>query len=220
VTIATPSHPDILILGAGWTSNFLIPLLEKEKVTYAATTTTGHDRTLTYKFEFDEKTHDLTHESRKQLSSLPSARTVLITFPLRGTGLSKALLDAYTSSHELPSSAKGFNFIQLGSSGIFTPGDPTVQSTWWITRHSKYDASNPRAIAEDELLKLGGCVLNLSGLWGGQRQAKHWIDRVAATKEQLKSKTSLHMIHGKDVAVGILGVHRKFDKARGERFVS
>lgn len=63
-------------------------------------------------------------------------------------------------------------------------------------------------------------MLNLSGLWGDERQAKHWIDRVAATKEQLSSKTSLHMIHGRDVAGGILGVHRKFEKAKGERFVS
>lgn len=77
-----------------------------------------------------------------------------------------------------------------------------------------------RAIAEDELRGFGGCVLNLSGLWGGARQPKNWIDRVAATKEQLKDKTSLHMVHGLDVARGIIAVHQNFDQAKGERFVS
>ena len=62
-------------------------------------------------------------------------------------------------------------------------------------------------------------MLNLSGLWGGERQPKKWIDRVAATKEQLREKTSLHMIHGEDVARGIVAVHRSFSEAIGERFV-
>jgi hypothetical protein len=75
-------------------------------------------------------------------------------------------------------------------------------------------------MAEDELLELGGCVLNLSGLWGGERNVRHWVDRVASTKEMLKSKKSLHMIHGEDVARSIIGVHKSFKHAEGQRFVS
>jgi hypothetical protein len=30
----------------------------------------------------------------------------------------------------------------------------------------------------------------------------------------------LHMIHGEDVARGIIAVHKKFDAAKGQRFVS
>jgi len=67
---------------------------------------------------------------------------------------------------------------------------------------------------------LGGCVLNLSGLWGGERQPRHWLDRVAGSKEKLKDKTSLHMVHGVDVARSILAVHRNFGPAKGQRFVS
>ena len=63
-------------------------------------------------------------------------------------------------------------------------------------------------------------MLNLSGLWGGARQPKHWLDRVAATKKQLKEKKSLHMIHGLDVVRAILAVHRDFPKAVGQRFVN
>jgi hypothetical protein len=76
-----------------------------------------------------------------------------------------------------------------------------------------------RGIAEDELIQLGGCVLNLSGLWGGQRQVRNWIDRVAKTKEQLSEKKSLHVIHGEDVARAIISVHRQFSQAKGQRFV-
>jgi len=62
-------------------------------------------------------------------------------------------------------------------------------------------------------------VLNLSGLWGGQRQVEHWVDRVAGTKDLLAGKKSLHMVHGEDVARGIVGVHLNFEKAKGERFM-
>ncbi|KAH6664252.1 hypothetical protein B0J14DRAFT_249508 [Halenospora varia] len=201
-----PASVDILILGAGWTSTFLIPLLEKEKVTYAATTTTGRDDT--FKFKFDPDNND-----PKQYAVLPTAKTVLITFPLKGKQQSTQLVKSYNGSHETGISS--YQFIQLGSAGIWTIPD---QETW-VTRHSKYDKSDTRAIAEDELLSLGGCVLDLSGLWGGERQAKHWLDRVAATKEQLKGKKSLHMVHGLDVARGILAVHRNFKHAARERWM-
>ncbi len=61
--------------------------------------------------------------------------------------------------------------------------------------------------------------MDLAGLWGGERNPLHWIDRVASTKELLKGKESSHMVHGIDVARGIIAVHQKFDKAKGERFV-
>jgi hypothetical protein len=106
-------------------------------------------------------------------------------------------------------------FVQLGSTGIFSVPNQQL----WVTRHSDYDKSDPRAIAEDEFMDIGACVLNLAGLWGDERQPKNWIDRVAATKEQLKGKTSLHMVHGEDVARGIIAVHRNFSDATGQRFV-
>ncbi|KAF4631888.1 hypothetical protein G7Y89_g6240 [Cudoniella acicularis] len=202
-----PTKVNFLILGAGWTSTFLIPLLEKEKLTYAATTTTGRDGTYKFKFEHDSK-----NEDAGQYAVLPEAETVLITFPLKGKNESTHLVTSYTKNHESASKTK---FIQLGSTGIWT----TPGQDCWVTRHSKYDKLNSRAIAEDELLSLGGCVLNLSGLWGGARQPKHWIDRIASTKEQLKSKTSLHMIHGLDVARAIIAVHRNFNHAAKQRWM-
>jgi hypothetical protein len=201
-----PATVDILILGSGWTSTFLIPLLEQENISYAATSTTGRDGTYKFKFEFDATPWE-------EYQALPTATTVLITFPLKGGRQSSCLCKSYTESRN-PSDYR-YQFVQLGSTGIFS----VPHQYLWVTRHSKYDTSNARAAAEDELLRLGGCVLNLSGLWGGTRLPRNWVDRVAPTKEMLRKKTSLHLIHGYDVARAVVAVHRQFYLAAGERFV-
>jgi len=175
-----------LILGAGWTSAFLIPLLVKEKISYATTSTTGREGTYKFKFDADDS-------NNAQYAALPTAKTILITFPLKGPNQSTHLYTSYTKTHN--SGKSSYQFIQLGSSGIFSQ---ISKQDLWVTRHSRYDTADMRAIAEDELIKLGGCVLNLSGLWGGERQPKHWLDRVASTKEMLRKKTSLHMVHGQE----------------------
>jgi hypothetical protein len=193
----------LLILGAGWTSTFLIPELRSQDISYSATTTTGRDDTIQFKFDPDS-------EDTKSFKVLPIAETVLITFPLTGKGQSKRLVEFYSHTH--PSASA--NFIQLGSTGIWTIPDQSV----WVTRKSPYDVTNKRAIAEDELRELGGCVLNLSGLWGGSRQPSNWVERVAKTKDALKEKASLHLIHGQDVARAIIAVSKQFTK--GERWVS
>jgi nucleoside-diphosphate-sugar epimerase len=80
-----------------------------------------------------------------------------------------------------------------------------------------------RSKEEDELLKLypgdSVTVLNLSGLWGGERLPKNWVGKVAATKEMLQSKGSLHLIHGYDVARAIIAAHKQFGKANGQRWI-
>ncbi len=202
-----------MILGAGWTSTFLIPLLSKEKITYAATTTTGRDGTYKFKFSNNEKDEGSREDSTHQYAALPPAKTVLITFPITSKAGTRHLCSSYAQTHDEEN--EPYQWIQLGSTGIFSVENQDL----WVTRHSKYDTKNTRAIAEDELLALGGSVLNLAGLWGGQRQVKHWVDRVAGTKEMLKGKGSLHMIHGEDVARAIVAVHRSFAHAAGQRFV-
>jgi hypothetical protein len=208
---------ELLILGAGWTSTFLIPLLEKEKISYAATTTTGRDGT--YKFKFTDPSASSQaqlseDENLHQYATLPPAKTVLITFPIKSKAGTRYLYDSYHNTHDKEN--EPYQWIQLGSTGIWSiEGQET-----WVTRHSPYDTSDARAKAEDELLELGGCVLDLAGLWGGERNVRHWVDRVAGSKEQLKTKGSLHMIHGEDVSRAIIAVHESWNAAKGQRFVS
>jgi hypothetical protein len=126
ITTTKPADVEILILGAGWTSTFLIPLLKKNNISFGATSTTGRDGTFKFKFE-----HDESDETKKQYRSLPAAKTILITFPLKGKGESSHLVKSYSQAHGTDESK--FQFIQLGSTGIFTiPGQDT-----WVTRHSK-----------------------------------------------------------------------------------
>ncbi|KAK3997954.1 hypothetical protein QBC44DRAFT_314703 [Cladorrhinum sp. PSN332] len=223
---------DLLILGAGWTSTFLIPLAQSHGIYFAATTTTGRPipgkdgDVPTIPFKFDPSAPE--EETRTAIASLPRAKTVLVTFPLTGNGPNKLLIEAYTCTHQTSAAttATEFRFVQLGSTGIWQNNGQTFtsDSSPWVDRHSPYNTANPRAIAEEELLSLGGCVLNLSGLWGGQRDPKSWIPRVAATKEQVKGKKSLHLIHGEDVARAILAVtsasNEKWDEAgKGQRWM-
>lgn len=199
---------DILILGAGWTATFLVPLLRQKKLLFAATTTDGRKvaGSSTLRWSFDPSATP--PEQEVAFRALPRARYVLITFPLKGKGQSKLLVDNYVATH---GHRESLRFIQLGSTGIWQ-SDPNQKP--WLDRSSPYTKSDARAIAEDELLGLGGCVLNLSGLWGGSRNPRHWIDRVATTKDAVKGKTSLHLIHGVDVSRVIVAVMNKGD--RGE----
>ncbi|KAK4462110.1 hypothetical protein QBC42DRAFT_201916 [Cladorrhinum samala] len=203
---------DLLILGAGWTGTFLMPLAQSRKLEFAATTTNGREVAgfPTIEFKFDPAAPE--EQTRTAIAALPRAKTVLITFPLTGNGPSKFLVESYTATHQTSaataSTSSQFRFIQLGSTGIWQSNGQTftTDSSPWVSRHSPYNTQNPRAVAEDELISLGGCILNLSGLWGGSRCPKNWIARVAATKEQVKGKTSLHLIHGEDVARAVLTV--------------
>jgi hypothetical protein len=184
---------ELLILGAGWTSTFLIPQLKREGITYAATTTTGHDNTIPFKFDPDSG-------DAEPYKRLPAAKTVLITFPLKGPGQSNNIVGLYRNIHGPKN-----NWVQLGSTGIFNqlPND-------WSTDSSPYDKEDVRAIAEDELLELGGCVLNLSGLYGGTRVPRTWLPRLAQNKADVKKRGAVHFVHGEDVARCIIATHTKF----------
>ncbi|CAJ2500829.1 Uu.00g036820.m01.CDS01 [Anthostomella pinea] len=187
-------HVSLLILGAGWTSTFLIPLLEREKIKHAATTTDGRDGTIPFKF-------DPGSDDPSQFDALPDAKTVLITFPLKGTGPAAQLVKMYSASHQ---GGNKPNFIQLGVTSVWT-------ALTWQDENSPYDQQNARAVAEDELMgSAKASVLSLAGLYGAARQPKDWVDRVVKTKEDLRNKGALHVVHGVDVARAIVALHRNF----------
>jgi len=134
------------------------------------------------------------------------------------------LVDLYKSTHADCKTG----FIQLGSAGIWGQGQtfaPTEKkSSIWIDRHSKYDTSNARAIAEDELLSLSThsnptTILNLAGLWGNGRSVRNFMSRVIKDKESLRNKNALYMVAGEDVSQVCLAVHRQWKKAAGERWL-
>lgn len=204
---------DVLVLGAGWTSQFLVKLFNEEKISYALTTTTGkinktcegkYDGSQILQFAFqpdpfprpDDYDRDLVQE---QYMGLPRAKTVIVTFKLEGQGQSEQLIRMYSKSHPHLLA----NFIQLGSTGVFKEA----------RLHSREDNTyerTPRAIAEDEFIQNGGSVLALAGLWGADRVPWNWVKKVANTKEKLRAKQALHLIHGWDVAVACRCMHANF----------
>ncbi|KAI1074529.1 hypothetical protein F5B20DRAFT_563094 [Whalleya microplaca] len=191
------SHVPLLILGAGWTSTFLVPLLEREHIAWAATTTDGRDGTIAFKY--DPSSSDLT-----QFKALPYAQTVLIVFPLTGHGPAAHLVHLYEASHSSEAHGPKPRFIQLGVTSIWT-------APHWQDEDAPYDATNPRAVAEDELMaSADAAVLSLAGLYGGSRKPRTWLGRVVRTKADLKGKGALHVIHGEDVARAVVALHRDF----------
>ncbi|KAJ4471567.1 hypothetical protein J3R30DRAFT_3660257 [Lentinula aciculospora] len=197
--------PALLILGAGWTASFLLPLCRQHRIPFAATTRSGSNSTI--KFHFDQNSDD-----SEPFKILPDANTVLITFPITNSGGSKRLVQLYKSTR----AERDLNpaFIQLGTTSIW--------GNEWYDRHSSYNPDE-RSDAEDELLALSPgtptTVLDLAGLYGGERTMKKWVGRVAPTKEVLRNKGSIHMIHGIDVAQAIIAVHNGFSKADGQRWL-
>ncbi|KAI4869182.1 hypothetical protein F4820DRAFT_43974 [Hypoxylon rubiginosum] len=190
--ISQDDNVELLILGAGWTSTFLIPLLGREGIKYEATTTTGRNDTI--RFRFDPNSTDPT-----PFRTLPYAETVLITFPLHGNGQAANLVRMYESTHKHRP-----RFVLLGATSIWTA--PT-----WQDETSPYERADPRAVAEDELMTCSdGAVLDLAGLYGASRQPRDWLDRVVKSKSDLKAKGALHVIHGQDVARAIIALHRNF----------
>ena len=178
----------------------MIPQLDSENISHAETTTSGREGTIPFKFDPDSG-------SPEPYKNLPSAHTVLVTFPLKSHGQSKTIVGLYRSVH----GAKN-NWIQLGSTEIFNQLPNS-----YSTEDSPYDKSNTRAIAEDELIGLGGCALDLSGLYGGKRVPRTWLPRLGKSKDDVRKRGAVHFIHGEDVARAIIATHRKFTP--GKRWI-
>ncbi|KAI8069077.1 uncharacterized protein B0P05DRAFT_573542 [Gilbertella persicaria] len=190
----------MLILGLGWTGQFLAELLVSLQLNYAATTRDGRNNTI--QWSMPSVCQDI------DVSSLPFAKTVLVTFPVMQPECMSALMDAYETKHQAKT-----QWILLSSTRPFNsnPAD----------RHTPLDRSKDtgRMGAEDVVIKHGGSVLHLAGLWGGQRQPKNWVPRFP-TQEAIRNKLlarQLHLIHGKDVARSIVAVHDQFKP--GERWI-
>ncbi|KAJ1339677.1 hypothetical protein BSLG_005710 [Batrachochytrium salamandrivorans] len=97
--------------------------------------------------------------------------------------------------------------------------DDRSRSNVWLDRHSPIDIeSDARLQAEQTVLQSKGVVLNLAGLWGDKRHPRNWVNLIAPTKLALASKTSLHLVHGMDVARIVLAlISRPFSS--GERWI-
>ncbi|SPO27956.1 related to epoxide hydrolase [Ustilago trichophora] len=217
VQLSSAAAPvDVLLLGSGWTGSFLIPLLHQKRIRFAYTSRSPPDEKNSEdnnKIQF-ELTDPVTKQS---LRPLPRASTVVIIFPIKNIQQVDDLVREYQELHG------STRWIQLGSTGIWGPGSHTSSSP--------FDESNARAAAEQRLLDVTAArcanntnagraaVLNLAGLYGGQRQPRNFASRVGASKELLGLKGSVHFVHGQDVARAILLLHQSHSAGWGRRWI-
>jgi hypothetical protein len=86
---------DVLIVGKGWTGDYVVKECISNNITYAATTTQGNDGTI--EFKFDPSSTDNTPFKR-----LPDAKTILLTFPLLGAAPVNRFTELYEQVSEKP----------------------------------------------------------------------------------------------------------------------
>ncbi|PWN51200.1 hypothetical protein IE53DRAFT_314344 [Violaceomyces palustris] len=223
---------DILLLGSGWTSSFLLPIAGQRGFSTAFTTRDGRDGSLRFNFDPDS-------DSLEPFKVLPEASTVVVIFPLYDPRAIERLVKGYesTRSDEGLERQKRSNWILLGSTGIWD-GGPTLSASLahshspWINRNTPLpDNPPPRAITEQAFLALSKSdnnlsarpfhvsVLNLCGLWGHGRSPRRFVSVVASSKEALRNLSGVCLVHGRDVARAIIAMHENYDRADGERWI-
>jgi hypothetical protein len=181
---------------SGWTGSFLVPLLQQEKINFATTTRDGTFGSIP--FAFDPNSDDPEPYKR-----LPSAKTIVVIFPVYVDTGYKRLLSNYNATHP---EAKSVNWIQLGSTGSYD-GSQTLASDEkkrdhvYTDRKSPVNLGNDRTRSEQRLLEMNcdinkTLILHLCGLYGGPRSIRRYVGRIAGTKEQLAAKGAIHMVHG------------------------
>lgn len=140
----------MLILGLGWTGQFLAELLASSQIGYAATTRDGRNNTIQWSLPSVCDSIDT--------SMLPLAKTVLVTFPVMRPECMSSLINAYETKY-----GSGVQWILLSSTRPYV-GCPANRRT--PLEKSK---DTGRMGAEDVVVKHGGSILHFSGLWGNQR---------------------------------------------------
>lgn len=129
---------DVLVLGAGWTAQFLLPLLQERGISFSATTRDGRDvagfKTIPFNLSHDSKAqadesesiaitgaqNDINNQgnvlSESDWKRVPKAKTILITFPIN----EKGTVTKHISNYEAVYGADcGTQWLQLGSTSAW-----------------------------------------------------------------------------------------------------
>lgn len=201
---------DVLSLGCGWTSQFLQVGLQERGIKHAFTSTASNSP---WALQLQEKPYVFKLGSdgwKEAVKALPAADMVVIVFPIKEGSLLDELVAAFEDRHG-PTS-----WLLLGSTGLWRDGHHTSSSP--------IDSSNARGQVEEQLLATKGlqsAVMNLAGLYGGERKPMNFILKAAPTKDALQQRNTLHLVHGEDVSRAIIEMwqQRKNDRLWGRRWI-
>lgn len=189
-----PDPVSILLLGSGWTSKFVVPLLSARAISFARTRRSPTPEEPALPFHLTAST------DARGCQHLPRASLVVILFPL-SPSLVRQLVEAYERGTGCTPA-----WLALGSTGAWSKAGV-------CTSDMAIASTSERAQAENVLLELHDAqrraiaVLNLSGLYGAERNPVNFAKRACETREKVRCKTSLHLVHGQDVARAIVGMY-------------
>ncbi|CAO1630138.1 unnamed protein product [Sympodiomycopsis kandeliae] len=126
---------DLLLLGSGWTSTFVVPQAAQAGLKVASTTRDGASGTIKWTFDPD-------NDDKDSYKTLPDAKTILIVFPLYTEDSVRRLVSGYLHSRcdddesfteKTSTRSQGVNefntrFVLLGSTGVFNNGPTILQA--------------------------------------------------------------------------------------------
>ncbi|KAJ1552381.1 hypothetical protein HK096_000396, partial [Nowakowskiella sp. JEL0078] len=203
---------DILILGLGFTGEYIRDEAFRVNKTVAATTTTGRDSTIQWKFD------PAAPETSYRV--LPITSNIVITFPILDASYTSLILRNYLSTH---SAVPAISVVLLGSTGVYSAPTGIVNRSGSILDSERVRGENGLlAMIEENGVPVYTAVLALAGLFDHvRRRPVDWVARVATSKEKLGNKGALNLVHGKDVGRAVV---RLFDVlggniVSGERWV-
>ncbi|CEH15664.1 NAD(P)-binding domain [Ceraceosorus bombacis] len=238
---------DLLLLGSGWTGSFLVPQALEASLRVAYTTRAGASGSIAFHFDAasdDVEPFRVLPDANTVLIVFPFYEEIAVKRLVSGYLDSREASEKMTTRFIAlgstgiwdygPTAQAQAQFAPLSASAhpllARCLDKPKLSSSPWQDRHSPH-VGVPRGRAEDYLLSLSHgpndirphpiptSVLNLSGLWGHGRSPRRFIARLAPAKESIRSLTSVHFVHGRDVARAVLAMHGQWAKANGQRWL-
>lgn len=179
-------HHSLIILGAGYTAKFLLPLAQRH-YTQVFATSRDPDRHLTQLISCQRIRFDLAQPETWE--AIPPAADVLWCFPAVPIESVQQFADA--------ASLRTRRLVVLGSTSAYENSASAGYVPPWIDETAPVDLTKPRVQGE-ELLRssYGAIVLRVAGIYGPGRNPVEWIK----TGRVNRSRKYVNLIHVDDLA--------------------
>lgn len=176
----------LIILGAGYTASFLLPLAHQRYAQVFATSR-NPDRHLAYLPPEQRLRFDLTEPDTWR--NIPNETDLVWCFPAVPLELVQKFSDTVSLSTR--------RLVVLGSTSAYDVGSSTDYPPPWCDETSPIDLSKPRVQGEEYLqLHCRAIVLRVAGIYGPNRNPIDWIK----TGRIRPSRKYVNLIHVEDLA--------------------
>ena len=180
------SQQSLIVLGAGYTASFLLPLA-CERYAQVFATSRNPDAHLSHLQPDQRVRFDLTQPDTWSL--LPRKSDLLWCFPAMPLDLVQKFAEAASLSTR--------RVVVLGSTSAYDVGSSTAYPPPWCDETAPIDLSKPRVQGEEYLRShYGARILRVVGIYGPHRNPIDWI----RTGRVRPSRKYVNLIHVEDLA--------------------